>query len=161
MARRSLTGLESGIISSKKTTTPKPPMKWVLLRQKRRLRGRASTLSSMLEPVVVKPETLSNQAFATEKGPPQRAYGSIPNTNERSHDRVMVTYPSLRVMAEDLRTNIKGKIPTVKVMVKLIISAAQALSLPFSTDVSTESSINRELTSKASPTLRLIPFQFI
>ena len=82
-------GLEEGMTSKRKTTTPKPPMKCVELRQKSNESGSASTLSRMVAPVVVKPETLSNQAFVTVKGPPQRAYGSIPKMKERIHDRTM------------------------------------------------------------------------
>ena len=81
---------ESGIIRRRNTTTPKPPIKWVEERQKRRLLGRASTLSRMDEPVVVKPETLSNQAFMTVNGPPHRAYGSIPKIKESNHERTMI-----------------------------------------------------------------------
>ncbi len=65
-------------------------MKCVEARQNRRLFGRASTSVRMVAPVVVKPETLSNQAFTTVNGPPQRAYGSMPKTKERSHDRKIV-----------------------------------------------------------------------
>ena len=67
------TGDEVGIIRRRNTTTPNPPIKWVEERQNRRLRGRTSTSSRMVAPVVVKPETLSNQAFTTVNGPPQRA----------------------------------------------------------------------------------------
>ena len=66
-------------------------MKWVLLRQNRSAMGSASTSARMVDPVVVKPLTLSNQAFMTVKGPPQRAYGSMPNMKESSHDRKMMT----------------------------------------------------------------------
>ncbi len=80
-----------GMMSKRKTTTPRPPMKCVEDRQKSRLLGRDSTLERIVAPVVVKPETLSNQAFMMENGPPQRAYGSIPNMNESSHDRTIIT----------------------------------------------------------------------
>ena len=62
-----------GMMSSRNTTTPKPPMKCVEARQKTRLRGKASTSSKMVAPVVVNPDTLSNQALITVKGPPQSA----------------------------------------------------------------------------------------
>ena len=73
LVRRRRIGLAFGITSSRKTTTPRPPMKWVELRQKSRLLGIASTLSRIVAPVVVYPDTLSNQAFWMEKGPPHRA----------------------------------------------------------------------------------------
>ena len=65
-------------------------MKCVEALQNRRLLGRASISSSMEAPVVVKPETLSNQAFARVKGPPHSAYGSMPNTKDSSHDRKII-----------------------------------------------------------------------
>lgn len=49
----SLTGLEDGIISRRKTTTPRPPMKCVDDLQKSRLSGNASTSSRIVAPVVV------------------------------------------------------------------------------------------------------------
>ena len=52
----------SGTSAIMNTSTPMPPSRWVKLRQKSRLRGRLSTSSRMLEPVVVKPETVSNTA---------------------------------------------------------------------------------------------------
>ena len=51
-----------GITASKNTKTPIPPIQWVKLLQKRAVWERASTLFKMLEPVVVKPETVSNNA---------------------------------------------------------------------------------------------------
>lgn len=78
------------MISSRKTTTPKPPIKCVEERQKSRLFGNASTLSRIVEPVVVKPETLSNQAFIIVNGPPQSAYGSMPKMKDRSQDSAMI-----------------------------------------------------------------------
>ena len=46
-------GLDSGMIRSRNTTTPRPPMKWVDALQKSRLLGRTSTLSSIVAPQVV------------------------------------------------------------------------------------------------------------
>ena len=123
-------GEELGIIRRRKTTTPKPPMKCVEERQNSRLRGSASTSSRMVAPVVVKPDTLSNHAFANVNGPPQRAYGSMPNRKESSHDRKMIMYPSFREICSVFRTKMKGKMPTVKVRAKLIRSGARALSPP-------------------------------
>ena len=84
------TGDDVGMISSRNTTTPRPPIKCVEARQNSRLRGRASMSSRMVAPVVVKPETLSNQAFITVNGPPHMAYGKAPNTKDSSHDRKMI-----------------------------------------------------------------------
>ena len=46
-----------------KTRTPMPPTQWVKSRQNMQPRLMASTSVRMLEPVVVKPETVSNRAF--------------------------------------------------------------------------------------------------
>ncbi len=91
LARRSLIGLDEGMMRSRNTTIPKPPMKWVELLQKRRLSGSDSMFSRMVAPVVVKPETLSNHAFEMVNGPPHRAYGSIPKMKESNQDRTMMT----------------------------------------------------------------------
>ena len=53
LVSRSLTGLDDGMISSRNTTIPKPPMKWVEDRQKSRLLGSCSMFSRMVPPVVV------------------------------------------------------------------------------------------------------------
>ena len=45
-----------------KTSTPMPPIQWEKLRQKSEVWDRASTSGRMEEPVVVKPETISNRA---------------------------------------------------------------------------------------------------
>ena len=147
--RRSLICEEFGITRRRKTTTPSPPMKWVEDLQKRRLSGSISTFSRMVAPVAVKPETLSNQAFSTLKGPPQRAYGSMPKTKDRSHERTIIMNPSFMVISGVLRTNMKGNIPTMKVMVKLIIRAARALSLPLDKETSIDRNMNNALTSRA------------
>ena len=73
LVRRRRMGEELGMIRSRNTTTPRPPMKCVEARQKMRLRGSDSMSSRMVAPVVEKPDTLSNQALATVKGPPHRA----------------------------------------------------------------------------------------
>ena len=89
--RRIFIWLEPGMSSSRKTTTPRPPMKCVDARQKSRLFGSASISSRMVAPVVVKPLTDSNQAFCSVNGPPHRAYGSMPKMKESSQDRKMIT----------------------------------------------------------------------
>ncbi len=45
-----------------RTMIPMPPSHWVRLRQRRTPFGSPSTALKMLEPVVVKPETLSKKA---------------------------------------------------------------------------------------------------
>ena len=55
-----------GITASTKTRTPMPPIQWVKLRQKIRPLGTISTLGRMVEPVVVKPETVSKKQSTNE-----------------------------------------------------------------------------------------------
>ena len=95
-------------------------MKWVEERQKRRPLGRASISFNMVDPVVVKPETLSNQAFIKVNSPPYNTYGSIPNMKDRSHDKTMVRKPSFNVSGCLPLTKINGNAPTRSVIMKLI-----------------------------------------
>ena len=78
------------MIRSRNTTTPKPPMKCVDDLQNSRLSGSCPTLASTVPPVVVYPETASKRALMTEKGPPQRTYGSIPKMKDNVHERTMI-----------------------------------------------------------------------
>ena len=59
-----------GNSASASTRMPIPPSQWVELRQNRILRGRFSTCVRMEAPVVVKPETDSNQQLTAEPNPP-------------------------------------------------------------------------------------------
>ena len=58
-------------------------------------------------------------------------------------------------------TKMKGKIPTMKVMVKEMARAASAESLPSAMETITERNIKSALTSSARPMFLLITFQFI
>ncbi len=49
-------------MATKKTTTPNPPIHWLIQRQNKRLRGNASKFVNTEEPVVVKPEVDSKKA---------------------------------------------------------------------------------------------------
>ena len=69
--------------------------------------------------------------------------------NDRSHERTIIIYPSLRLISRVFLTKMNGNIPTVKVIVKLIISAARALSLPPATETSMDRNMKRALTSSA------------
>ena len=73
----------------------------------------------------------------------------------------MIIYPSRRVMAGARRTKMKGKMPTMKVMRKEMLSAARAESRPFSSETPTDSSMKRALTRRAYPMFLLMTFQFI
>ena len=72
-----------------------------------------------------------------------------------------MTYPSRREMEVVLRTKKNGKMPTMKVMVNEIISAASAESLPLAIETKTENSMKSALTSNAKPMFLMITFQFI
>ena len=61
----------------------------------------------------------------------------------------MIIYPSCVEMAECFLTNMKGNTPTTKVMMKLIVRAARALSLPLETETRMDRNMNSALTSNA------------
>ena len=54
--------LSRDVTTSTKTSTPIPPIQWVKLRQNNRQWGNTSTSGIILDPVVVKPETVSKNA---------------------------------------------------------------------------------------------------
>jgi hypothetical protein len=138
-------------------------MKWVEERQKSKLLGIDSTLLRMVAPVVVYPETLSNNELITENGPPHRAYGNIPNIKDNIQDRKIIMYPSCNVIASVFRTKMKGNIPTRKVIRQLMAKAARALSFPvgLEMDTNTEKNMNNALTKRAKPTFLDITLTFI
>ena len=51
-----------GISARNSTSTPMPPIHWVSERHSRTLRDRCSTSGNTVEPVVVRPDTVSNTA---------------------------------------------------------------------------------------------------
>ena len=59
-----------GRTTSANITTPIPPIHVDDMRQNCNPRGRASTSFRIVDPVVVRPETLSNQALTSENSPP-------------------------------------------------------------------------------------------
>jgi hypothetical protein len=154
-------GLDSGITRRRKTTTPKPPIKCVADLQNSRLFGKASTSVRIVEPVVVKPETLSNQAFISENSPPQSTYGSIPKIKERNQARTTVRKPSRSVIAGAFFTKIKGKPPTMRVIMKLMARGPKAESIPLNTETITDINMKSALTRRARPTLSDMTFTFI
>ena len=141
--------------------TPRPPMKCVEERQNSRLFGRLSMSVRIVEPVVVYPETLSNQAFISVNSPPQSTYGSIPNMNERSQAVTIVRKPDCIVVAGAFLTNIKGNIPVRKVTRKLISRGVNAGSKPFAIDMPMDMSINKALISSALPMFVDMAFMLI
>jgi hypothetical protein len=115
----------------------------------------------IVEPVVVYPETLSNHALISVNSPPQRTYGSIPKIKESSHDSTMVRKPSLRERVWDFLMKIKGKPPTISVMMKLMRSGPNAESLPLTKDTIMDRNMKRALTRRAFPTFIDIAFTFM
>ncbi len=141
-------GLDAGIINSRKTVTPKPPMKWVALLQNNRLAGKDSTSASTVAPVVVNPETLSNHALLNVNGSPQSAYGNMPNMKDKSHEITMIRKPSLMVNCWEPRTKINGNAPDTAVIMKLISKGVAAPS-PLNSDTNREKNMKSALTSSA------------
>ena len=86
----------SGIIASRKTKTPMPPIQWVKLRQNSALRDNASTFSKMLAPVVVKPEIVSNRALVNEGISPLNQNGRQPNTLRKIQLSEVAMQPSFK-----------------------------------------------------------------
>ena len=145
----------------RKTTTPNPPMKWVDDLQKIRLFGRASISFNIDDPVVVYPETLSNQAFTKVNSPPHSTYGNIPKMNDSIHARTIVTNPSFMLNVGTVLTKMNGNAPTISVMMKLIIKGPNPVSLPYRRDTPIDNAINRALTRSALPTLTDMALIFI
>ena len=82
----------------------------------------------MVAPVVVYPDTLSNQALMRVNSPPQSTYGNMPNMNERIQDRKIVRKPSFSDKVSVPFTNMKGKAPTRSVIMKLMSKGVNAES---------------------------------
>ncbi len=81
--------------------------------------------------------------------------------NESTHERTMMRYPSFSEMFGVLFTKMNGKIPTENVMMKLMIRAESALSLPFIMETIIDRNMKSALTSRAVPTFLDMTFRFI
>ena len=141
--------------------TPRPPMKCVEERQNRRLFGRASISVRMVDPVVVYPETLSNQAFISENSPPQSTYGSIPKMNDSIQEIMIVRYPLFIEVSVPFLTKMNGKHPVINVTRKLMSRGVNAESNPFNIDMMTDMNMNRALISNAFPMFVDMTFTFM
>ena len=86
--------LPLGSSASANTSTPIPPIQWVKLRHIIRLMGILSTSGSSVEPVVVKPDTVSNSASIKLGISPLITKGSAPNTDISIHAKATITKPS-------------------------------------------------------------------
>ena len=79
---------------SMNTSTPMPPTQWVRLRQSSAACESASTSATTVEPVVVKPEMVSNSASTIEGISPLNRKGSAPVMPSRIQHSATVTKPS-------------------------------------------------------------------
>jgi hypothetical protein len=150
-----------GSTRSVNTTTPTPPIKWVDDLQKIRPFGRASISLRIVAPVVVKPDTDSNRAFASVNSPPHKRYGSIPKIHERSQANIVIAKPSEILISSAVRTKIKGKHPTINVMNPLIRRGVKEESIPLKIETTIESNINIPLNINVAPRYLDISFIFI
>ena len=80
-----------GIMAMTKTRMPMPPIQWVKLRQKSRLLGSTSTLRRQVEPVVVKPETVSKKASKRFDIWPLSTNGRAPKSDISIHESATIT----------------------------------------------------------------------
>ena len=76
------------------TRIPMPPTQCVKLLQKRTPLGNDSTSVSMLAPVVVNPEIVSNSASVNPICPTACQSGMAPNTDMSIHERATAVIPS-------------------------------------------------------------------
>ena len=83
-----------GIMASRNTSTPIPPIQCVKLRHKIEQCDRASTSLKMLPPVVVKPETVSKSASAKDGISPVKINGRQPKILITIQLKAVATQPS-------------------------------------------------------------------
>ena len=76
------------------TSTPIPPTQWEKLRQNNAPRLSASTSFKIVEPVVVKPDTISKKASAKAGISPEITNGSAPNADISTHTSATIAKPS-------------------------------------------------------------------
>lgn len=81
--------------------------------------------------------------------------------NDRIHETTMVMNPSINVRGVAFLTNMNGKAPTMRVMMKLIVSGPKAESCPLKIDTSIDMNMNKALTNRALPTFVDMAFTFI
>ena len=83
-----------GTTASRNTSTPMPPSQWVKLRQYSSPLGMASTSVKMLEPVVVKPETVSKKQSMKLGMAPLKKKGSPPAKDTTTQHSATLRNPS-------------------------------------------------------------------
>jgi len=77
-----------------------PPTQWVKLLQKRMLWSSDSTSRNMLDPVVVKPDTVSKKASTKDGVAPLMINGNAPKADIRTHASPTIIKPSLSCITE-------------------------------------------------------------
>ena len=77
-----------------KTRTPIPPIQWEKLRQNRMPWLSDSTSVKIVEPVVVKPETISKKASTKDGISPVMIKGSAPKTDSSTQTSATMARPS-------------------------------------------------------------------
>ena len=83
-----------GIMASRKTSTPMPPIQCVKLRQSSAACERASTSERMLAPVVVKPEMVSKSASVNDGISRENQNGRQPKKLSATQLKAVATQPS-------------------------------------------------------------------
>ena len=84
----------SGRMLMTNTSTPMPPIQCVKQRQKFIPMGSASMSVSIVEPVVVNPDTISKKALSNLGIQPLNTKGRAPNTDQSIHASATITKPS-------------------------------------------------------------------
>ena len=77
-----------GMMAMVKNTIPSPPIHCVSERQNRMAWGSRSTSSSMVAPVVVKPDMVSKKASVTLVMLPWKRKGNMPKKEKMTHEAV-------------------------------------------------------------------------
>jgi hypothetical protein len=77
-----------------KRIIPIPPSHWIMLLQKSIDFGRISTFAKTVDPVVVKPETVSKYVSVKEGKVSAKRKGSEPNKVASTHPKVTIIKPS-------------------------------------------------------------------
>ena len=95
---------------------PIPPIQCVKLRQRSMLLGTASTSVSIVDPVVVKPDTVSKKASTGELTTPPIRYGSIPHRDKAIQVSPVATSPSLDWSLFSLSVSRMSRAPATKHM---------------------------------------------
>ena len=83
-----------GSTAMAKTSTPMPPIQWEKLRQNSVPWLSASTSVRIVEPVVVKPETVSKKASAKDGISPEMTNGIAPKTDISTQTSATMARPS-------------------------------------------------------------------